>query len=143
MTAPGRPPAVDTRWLARLREEIIDPTLPIIDCHHHLWDLAGYRYFLDDLLADLETGHNIEATVCVQCGYAYLAEGPQDLRPIGETQRIAAIAEAARPSSRHRIAAAIVGFADLRLAKRLAAGASAGEKAALFRDNARRFYRLL
>jgi len=117
MTAPGRPPAVDTRWLARLREEIIDPTLPIIDCHHHLWDLAGYRYFLDDLLADLETGHNIEATVFVQCGYAYFAEGPQELRPIGETQRIAAIAQAARPRSRRRIAAAIVGFADLQLAE--------------------------
>ena len=117
MTAPGRPPAVDTRWLARLSEEIIDPTLPIVDCHHHLWDLAGYRYFLDDLLADLETGHNIEATVFVQCGYAYFAEGPQELRPIGETQRIAAIAQAARPRSRRRIAAAIVGFADLQLAE--------------------------
>jgi L-fuconolactonase len=119
MTAPGRPPAVDTRWLARLREEIIDPALPIIDCHHHLWDLAGYQYFLDDLLADLETGHNIEATVFVQCGYAYFAEGPQELRPIGETQRIAAIAEAGWPRSHRRIAAAIVGFADLRLAEKV------------------------
>jgi L-fuconolactonase len=119
MTAPGRPPAVDTRWLARLREEIIDPALPIIDCHHHLWDLAGYQYFLDDLLADLETGHNIEATVFVQCGYAYFAEGPQELRPIGETQRIAAIAEAGWPRSHRRIAEAIVGFADLRLAEKV------------------------
>lgn len=116
MTAHWRPPAVDTAWLGRLSEEIIDPALPIIDCHHHLWDLAGYRYFLDDLLADLDTGHNVEATVFVQCGYGYLEEGPQELRPIGETRRIAAIAdEAARRGSRRRIAAAIVGFADLRL----------------------------
>jgi predicted TIM-barrel fold metal-dependent hydrolase len=117
MTADWRPPAVDPAWLALLREEITDPALPIVDCHHHLWDLAGYQYFLDDLLADLDTGHNVVATVFVQCGYAYLAEGPEELRPIGETLRVAAIAdEAARRDSRRRIAAAIVGFADLRLA---------------------------
>jgi len=116
MTSHWRPPAVDTHWLAQLSEEIIDPTLPIIDAHHHLWDVAGYPYFLDDLLADLETGHHIEATVFVQCGYAYLSDGPVPLRPTGETRRIAAIAdEAARRGSRRRIAAAIVGFADLKL----------------------------
>jgi L-fuconolactonase len=120
MTAAGRPPAVDPLWLARLTEQPLDPALPIIDAHHHLWDVAGYRYFLDDLLADLETGHHIEATVFVQCGYAYHCEGPEELRPIGETQRIAAIAdEAARRGSRGRIAAAIVGFADLRLGARV------------------------
>ena len=106
--------------------------------------LKGYRYLLDDLLADIAAGHNIDATVFVQCGYAYRTDGPLELRPIGETERIAAIAEeAARRGGRSKINAAIVGYADLRLAKRLAAGASAGEKAALFRDNARRFYRLL
>jgi hypothetical protein len=59
MTSHCRPPAVDTHWLAQLSEEIIDPALPIIDAHHHLWDVAGYPYFLDDLLADLESGHHI------------------------------------------------------------------------------------
>ena len=116
MSADRRPPSVDTRWLARLSEEIIDPTLPIIDAHHHLWEVTGYRYLLDDLLADLESGHNVEATVFVQCGYGYHAEGPEHLRPAGETQRIAAIGEEAagrRPGS--RVNAAIVGFADLRL----------------------------
>jgi predicted TIM-barrel fold metal-dependent hydrolase len=120
MTGNWRPPAVDTTWLARLSEEIINPALPIIDCHHHLWDLAGYRYFLDDLLADLDTGHNVVATVFVQCGYAYFAGGPEELRPIGETRCIAAIGdEAARRGSPRRIAAAIVGFADLRLAEKV------------------------
>ena len=32
-------------WLAQVKEEIIDPELPIIDPHHHLWNgdnqLAG------------------------------------------------------------------------------------------------------
>ncbi len=116
MSANGRPPSVDTRWLARLSEEIIDPTLPIIDAHHHLWEGAGYRYLLDDLLADLDSGHNVEATVFVQRGYGYRPEGPDHLRPVGETQRIAAIGdEAARQQPGSRITAAIVGFADLRL----------------------------
>jgi L-fuconolactonase len=116
MSGNGRPPSVDMRWLARLSEEIIDPTLPIIDAHHHLWEVRGYNYLLDDLLADLDSGHNVEATVFVQCGYAYRSAGPEHLRPAGETERIAAIGdEAARRRPACRINAAIIGFADLRL----------------------------
>jgi L-fuconolactonase len=115
-------PVVDERWLARLREEILDPDLRIIDAHHHLWFLRGYEYLLDDLLADIAAGHDIDATVFVQCGYAYRTDGPPELRPIGETQRIAAIAEeAARRGGRSRINAAIVGYADLRLGARVEA----------------------
>jgi L-fuconolactonase len=116
MSANGHPPSVDTRWLARLSEAIIDPTLPIIDAHHHLWEVTGYRYLLDDLLADLDSGHNVRATVFVQCGYGYRSEGPVHLRPVGETQRMAAVGDDAaqrRPGS--RVNAAIVGFADLHL----------------------------
>jgi L-fuconolactonase len=116
MSASGRAPSVDTQWLARLSEEIIDPTLRIIDAHHHLWEVSGYHYLLDDLLADIDSGHNVEATVFVQCGYGYHSEGSERLRPVGETQRIAAIGdEAARQRPGSRINAAIVGFADLRL----------------------------
>ena len=28
-------------WLSLLTEEALDPDLPIIDCHHHLWDTPG------------------------------------------------------------------------------------------------------
>src|SRR5260221_1776756 len=116
MSANGRPPSVDTRWLARLSEEVVDPTLPIIDAHHHLWEVTGYRYLLEDLLADLESGHKVEATVFVQCGYGYHAEGPEHLRPVGETRRIAAIGEeAARRQPGSPINAAIVGVSDFRL----------------------------
>src|SRR5580704_11634146 len=116
MSGNGRLPSVDVRWLTRLSEEIIDPTLPIIDAHHHLWEVSGYNYLLDDLLADLESGHNVEATVFVQCGYGYHSEGPEYLRPVGETRRIAAIGEeAAQRQPGSRIHAAIIGFADLRL----------------------------
>src|SRR5258708_6465699 len=106
MPARTHQPAVDTRWLARLREDILEPDLPIVDAHHHIWDVAGYEYFLDDLLADLGAGHRIEASVFVQCGYAYRADGPEDLRPVGETRHIAAVAdEAARRQCDTRICA--------------------------------------
>ncbi|MGE3644850.1 MAG: amidohydrolase, partial [Beijerinckiaceae bacterium] len=53
------PQCVDGEWLARAREaEILEPDLPIIDPHHHLWD-RSYRYMLDELLADTNAGHNI------------------------------------------------------------------------------------
>src|SRR5437773_11301383 len=58
--APGNPaPRLD--WLARHKEPILEPGLPIIDPHHHLWQRSGWRYLLDDLLADTGSGHNIVA----------------------------------------------------------------------------------
>ncbi|MBV9775672.1 MAG: hypothetical protein JO143_01345, partial [Acetobacteraceae bacterium] len=45
-------PHPNPAWLARLTEDILEPDLPIIDPHHHLWDRPGSRYYLDELLAD-------------------------------------------------------------------------------------------
>ncbi len=46
------------------QEEIIDPDLPIVDAHHHLWELPRVPQYLQDELADdLQTGHNVIATV--------------------------------------------------------------------------------
>ena len=53
-------------WLDRRNEPILEPELPIVDPHHHLWDRPGWRYLLDELLADTDSGHNIVATVFVQ-----------------------------------------------------------------------------
>ena len=39
-------------WLARRTEAILEPELPIVDPHHHLWERPGWVYMLDDLLAD-------------------------------------------------------------------------------------------
>lgn len=88
-------PHVNDAWLSRRREDIIEPTLPIIDAHHHLWERGSGRYLLDELRADLGSGHNVGATVFIQCGYGYRSDGPVGLRPVGETERIAAIAAAA------------------------------------------------
>lgn len=116
VTGHYRYPAPNPAWLARAREEAIDPHLPIIDPHHHLWVEAGVPYLLDELLADLGEGHRIDATVFVQAHYAYRAGGPAHLAPVGETEAIAAIAvEAARRGAATAVAAGIVAHADLML----------------------------
>jgi L-fuconolactonase len=53
---------------------ILEPELPIIDTHHHLWDHGGWTYLLPELLADLNTGHNIIATVFEECRSMYRAD---------------------------------------------------------------------
>jgi predicted TIM-barrel fold metal-dependent hydrolase len=102
-------------WLAQRTEDTLDPALPIIDPHHHLWERSGDRYFLDALLADIESGHNIVATVFVQCGWAYRTDGPEAMRPVGETEFVAAVAEAARRDTETHVCKGIVGHVDLRL----------------------------
>ena len=79
-------------WLNRWHEEIIEPELPIVDPHHHLWDRPGWRYLLDELLLDLNSGHNVVATVFVQCRAMHRADGPDELRPVGETEFVNGVA---------------------------------------------------
>ena len=38
------PLRVRADWLALLCEEVLEPELPIIDAHHHLWDRPAWRY---------------------------------------------------------------------------------------------------
>ena len=77
---------IDENWLAQHTETAREPNLPIIDPHHHLWDRPGDRYMLHDLLADTGTGHNITATVYVDCGSMYRADGPEHMKPVGEVE---------------------------------------------------------
>ena len=79
-------------WLARRTEPILEPALPIVDPHHHLWERPGWRYMLPDLLADTNSGHNIVATVFVQCRSMHRAGGPEELRPVGETEFVNGVA---------------------------------------------------
>ena len=108
-------------WLKTRREEALEPDLAIVDAHHHLWDRAG-GYLLDELLADLgdlddpATGHNVVATVYLQCAYAYRSTGPVSLRPVGETEFVADIArQAEQRGVKTKVCAGIVGYADLEL----------------------------
>jgi predicted TIM-barrel fold metal-dependent hydrolase len=111
---------IDETWLQRHREEIIEPKLPIVDPHHHLWD-RGSRYLLEELLADIRTGHDIRASVFVQCDSMYRADGDPDLAPVGETEFVNGVAamSASGGYGPTRICAGIVGFAELRLGARV------------------------
>ncbi|HSV81751.1 MAG TPA: amidohydrolase family protein [Ramlibacter sp.] len=101
-------------WLRASVEDALEPGLEIIDAHHHFSEHWG-GYLPDDLLAD-QQGHNVVATVYVQCGWQYRQDGPEALRPVGETAAVVDVTrEAHRRQSATRVAAAIVGYADLRL----------------------------
>jgi L-fuconolactonase len=111
-------------WLDQVQEAALEPDLPIIDPHHHLWDypkVENGRYLLDELLADINTGHNVVATVFVECGSMFRADGPEALRPVGETEFVQGIAamSASGAYGKTRVAAGIVGFADLLLGSRV------------------------
>ncbi|MGG5818460.1 amidohydrolase family protein [Falsiroseomonas sp. HW251] len=113
--------AVREAWLALTREEILLPGLPIVDPHHHLWDRDGERYLLEELLRDAGSGHDIRATVFVQCAAFYRSDGPEALRPLGETEFVNGIGAMAAGSryGATRACAGIVGFADLTLGDRV------------------------
>ena len=103
------------RWLLRTREDPLDPSLPLCDPHHHLWDHPQSRYLLDELVADA-AGHDVVKTVFVECMSMYDAERPEALAPVGEIEFVEAIAEqSASGPGALRAAAGIVGFADLSL----------------------------
>lgn len=84
-------------WRSQLHEDAIDPDVPIIDPHHHLWPgLAYYQdgpYMLDDFHEDTEAGHNIAATVYVDAYANYSEDGPEHFRPVGETAFAVNVAE--------------------------------------------------
>jgi predicted TIM-barrel fold metal-dependent hydrolase len=110
-------PPVRTDWLALVEEDVLEPDLPIIDPHHHLWhDRPSGRYMPEDLFAELAGGHNIVATVFLQCGWMHRDDGPEALRPAGETEAVnaAAVLSATGAYGKARACAGIVGWADLR-----------------------------
>src|SRR5689334_25429772 len=75
-------------WLAATQEQALEPDRPIIDPHHHLWDRPSNRYLFHDLMEDLNSGHNIRATVFLECREMYRAEGPRsEERRVGKEGR--------------------------------------------------------
>ena len=103
-------------WLAQTVEVALEPDLPICDPHHHLWDFQGSLYHIDEFLQDSSGGHLVKKTVFVECLQNYLADGPEELRPVGETHLIQTLAaQSDARGDQTRVAAGIVGFADLSL----------------------------
>ncbi len=117
----NRPEEDNSAWLAMQPEEALEPELPICDPHHHLWDFQTHRYLLPDLLEDLNSGHDVRSTVFIECTAMYRASGPEELRPLGETEFVngAAAMSASGGYGAARVCAGIVGFADLSLGARV------------------------
>ena len=124
---------IDPAWLAKGDETVLEPDLPIIDPHHHLWDFRNYRYLIDEILADAGSGHNVRATVFIECSAMWRpkGDGPDHMRPVGEIEFVNGIA-AMSASGRYgdcRVAAGIVGHADLQLGSAVEDILSAQERA--------------
>src|SRR5690349_18280101 len=106
---------VRPEWLAKTTEEAIDPGLPIVDAHHHVWDIPNWRYMFDDLLADTRAGHRIVSSVFVQCYSMYRKDGPKEMRSLGETEFANGVAamSASGVYGEARLCEGIVGMVNL------------------------------
>jgi len=106
-------------WLSRRREEAIEPDLPIVDPHHHIW--AWLEYGMDAFLADICGGHNVQATIHLESGLARDEADPEHLRPVGETRYLAELADNLRLKQPEApaVCAGIIGHVDLSLAEPL------------------------
>ena len=113
----GRQISATDEFLSRRNEPTLEPDLPIIDPHHHLWIRDGEPYLLPELLADLNSGHRITATVFAECHSMYREDGPMELRPVGETQFVAGVAAMSESGGfgTARACAAIFGGVDMTL----------------------------
>jgi predicted TIM-barrel fold metal-dependent hydrolase len=119
--------ATNDDWLAQVREDALEPDLPICDPHHHLWDKrAGrveWRYMLDEILRDTGSGHNIVSTVFIEHLAMFRADGPDEMKYVGEVEFANGIAAMAASGlyGPTRVAAGIVGYADLATGSRVRA----------------------
>ena len=114
-------------WISKeTPEEVLEPDLPIIDPHHHLWDLRGRNgmgfrqevYLCEEISRDIsDSGHNVVQTVFAQCGAFYRADGPQAMQCVGETEFVHGIAAMSRSGiyGQTRLCTGIFSTADLRL----------------------------
>jgi predicted TIM-barrel fold metal-dependent hydrolase len=104
-------------WLALHSEAIIEPERLIVDPHHHLWDRGGQRYLIEEMAADIASGHNIVATVYVDCRSMYRAKGPEAFRPVGEVEFANGVAAMSASGSygKAQICAGIVSHVNLLL----------------------------
>jgi len=113
-------------------EEVpLEPERPIIDPHLHLWEIFAapggsvqpQRFFVPEAAAMIAaSGRNVTHTVFLECGAMHRADGPAELRCVGETEFVAGQA-AMSASGRYgpaRIAHRIVGTADLLLGEAVA-----------------------
>ena len=97
-------------WLVLTQEEVLAPAQPILDAHHHLWDRPEGRYRAAEMMADMDAGHDLRASLYVQCRTGYRIDGPEALRPVGEVETVLDWTR-----EQDRFPAGIVAMADLQL----------------------------
>ena len=118
------------QWLAQAApEDVLEPELPIIDPHHHLWDCREADrephvrweqkvYLCEEISQDIQdSGHNVVQTVFAQCGAFYRADGPEEMRCVGETEFVHGVAAMSRSGKYGdaRLCTGIFTSADLQL----------------------------
>lgn len=122
-------------------EPIIEPDLPIVDAHHHLWYVSeatidamerddtisarglapmyrsSARYLFDELMDDMRGGHNVRASIYVEAQSMYRADGPREMRSVGEVEFANGVAAMGASGlwGEQRPCVGIVGTVDLTL----------------------------
>jgi L-fuconolactonase len=80
------------QWHAgAVREEVLEPDLPIVDPHHHLYGTAADTnyYRIEDFQKDLSVGHRIIGTVYMEAYKSgWRNTGPESLKSVGEIEMI-------------------------------------------------------
>ena len=113
--------ATHSEWLAQVEEETLEPDLPICDPHHHLWEFKTEhtqpRYLLDEILEDVNSGHNVVSTVFIECGAMFRKDGPEAMKCVNETEFVKGIAamSASGLYGNCRVAKGIIGTCDLKI----------------------------
>ncbi len=123
-------------WQARApRVDVLEPELPIVDAHHHLFgspeDPIHYR--LEDLREDIASGHRLLGTVYIEAYESgWRKTGPEAMRPVGEVELIVGLTAAPVqvPHGSCQVAAGIVSYVDLTHGDRVADVLEAQLKAA-------------
>ena len=118
------------QWLEQEQPEaVLDPELPIVDPHHHLWDIRSFDaqphfgfqqkvYLCEEISNDIANGgHNITKTVFAQCNAFYRADGDPAMRCVGETEFVHGIVAMSNSGlyGSTELCAGIFSAADLRM----------------------------
>ena len=116
---------VRQEWLNQHIEDPISPNIPIIDPHHHLWDVGFGRYYIEELLEDINSsGHNILSTVYIMSSSntkIYSKDGLEEFKPLTEIEFATSEGKRADliPNNRVKVNASIVGSVDLTYGNKL------------------------
>lgn len=113
-------------WLHGHKEAPVEPDLPIVDAHHHLWPEPSHRFGLREMV-ESAAGLNLIGSVFVECGAAYSMEmrygadcddhAPAHALTVEETRFVMDAIEGDAEARRLGLCGGIVGFVDLQLGR--------------------------